>query len=325
MRRVCLVIGSRFGEVLVRGHQLAPALRQLGLVVDVVRAKHFGAADVRDSLVVFVKHADPRRVELARAKGNLVVWNVCDRLVFEEKPEAAELFHGILFPSAAALRAELPGYARGACAAVMHSHADARWQPHHADGFRLGYLGSEPSLGETHRRLPELEVELLSLAPLEAQLEAFFRRARSFSCHFSVRDRDSRDFRYKPCTKLIGAAAAHANIVLSRDASNLELLDAGYPYFTEGDLPSVRETIARAREDYGTAAWREGLDMLRAVRERTTLARIARDYQAFFAELEGRQPGHVGVFVRRAARRLRLSYAERFAREGLRGRPGGAG
>jgi hypothetical protein len=240
-----------------------------------------------------------------------VVWNAADQLVFEETPEAADLFHGIIFPNAATLRSELPRFAPGVCAGVVHGHADPRWQPHTATGFRLAYLGSQPSFSEAHRRIPELEVQFLDLISSEEQTEAFFRRARVYSCHFSVRDPDTRDFRYKPCAKLIGASAARANIVLSRDPSNLELLDPLYPYFTGSDLRSVRDTIARARDDYGTAPWEEGLAMLRAVRERTTPQSIARDYRDFFRELQGRQPGRVSVFARRAVGRLRALTAGR--------------
>ncbi|MCK5082170.1 MAG: hypothetical protein KAR31_04620, partial [Candidatus Omnitrophica bacterium] len=89
---------------------------------------------------------------------------------------------------------------------------------------------------------------------------------------------------YKPNAKLAFASGMCANIILSRDCSNMELLDERYPYYTDSDLASVIKTAAFARSSYGTKTWNEALEMIKDVRKDLSLNRISQLYLQFLGQ-----------------------------------------
>ncbi|HEY0781638.1 MAG TPA: hypothetical protein VGE98_04220, partial [Thermoanaerobaculia bacterium] len=81
----------------------------------------------------------------------------------------------------------------------------------------------------------------------------------------------------------VSTAACAANLVTSRDVSTVELLGDDYPFYCEATEAGLLAGIETARQAFGGADWRRGLERMREVRERTKIERIARDYLDYFA------------------------------------------
>jgi hypothetical protein len=104
------------------------------------------------------------------------------------------------------------------------------------------------------------------------QLEA----APHFNLHLALQRRDERSALLKPATKVSTAAAVGANVLTYRDPSVLELLGPDYPFYVDGEpMPAIR----MARASFGGASWKKGREMMKAVKEKTSLAAVAALYK----------------------------------------------
>ena len=289
MRPIRFVVKHRSWGSAALTLQLADSLRSFGADAEVIDLGRESLNAVTDSILVFVKYFDPTLLKEAKERGNHLVWKTVDvfahvdveyraafmSLLSKRLMHGTGLFDGVIFPNRKALRDFRLLFRGNAALTAVNSHADPRWQRTSADEFSLVYVGLKMNIAKRF-------LELDGMHYVEAKGEAFFEEACLYSCHFSVRESGTRSFLYKPNTKLVGAAASAANIVLSKDPAHLELLDPGYPYYTDGDPQSVNSTIGFARATFGGPEWREGADMLAEVRERTTLPRIASEYMEYF-------------------------------------------
>ena len=72
------------------------------------------------------------------------------------------------------------------------------------------------------------------------------------------------------------------NLITTPDEISVELLGPDYPYYTDVDDASIARAIEKARETLGGPVWRQGLQTMAEVRERTKMERIALDYVDYF-------------------------------------------
>jgi hypothetical protein len=112
----------------------------------------------------------------------------------------------------------------------------------------------------------------------------YFRRALDYNCHLSVRE-PGKEFLYKPNCKVSTAAACEANLVTTRDESTLELLGPDYPYYAEPETGSLNAALDKVRGTFRGPEWKRGLDLMREVRERTSMDRVIDDYLRLFQDL----------------------------------------
>jgi len=112
----------------------------------------------------------------------------------------------------------------------------------------------------------------------------YFRRALDYNCHLSVRE-PGKESLYKPNCKVSTAAACEANLVTTRDESTLELLGPGYPYYAEPERESLLAAFDKVRTTFGGPEWKRGLEIMKEVRERTSMERVIDDYLSFFDDL----------------------------------------
>lgn len=279
------------GSAILRAHQMAEALRSRGH--DALVA--VSAADVRESLVVFVKHLEKEEIDLAAAQGNVVVFDPVDKFTFHDfsRYDADEVrryfrgLHGVIHPNSRHMKDFREYFPEDAQHAVIHHHWDPRFRAAAAGGCRPGDRFSIGYIGDAANFVPAAP-EVTAVFDYARRLDECGR----FTCHYSVRT-DSTGLRYKPATKVSVAACMEANIVTTRDDSALELLGADYPYFTDPQPEAVRETVRYARETFGSETWRKGLSRMNEVRARTRLSRIAKKYENFFLGLAGESRMHV--------------------------------
>jgi hypothetical protein len=259
------------GSTLMAADQIAAALRAQGVDGRAIVPAELGA--VERAIIVCIKTSRLPHLLAARRRGNLLVLDVQDTVCFKRRLKNRWLFAGMIFKN----RRQLAdfGSARRTDAVLYHQW-DPRYTPHRAGERQLavGYLGLRRSLRQFGR-----------LPGVECVDDDYFTQAQRFNCHLSLRESE-RDRLYKPGTKVSTAAACHAALITTRDESAREMLGEDYPYYTAADPASVADALARARATLGGALWRDALERLGEVRERTRIERIARDYVDYFARLE---------------------------------------
>jgi hypothetical protein len=94
-RHVCFVKYWDRGSTAIGADQMAPALERLGVAVRSVHAAE--ARGVRDAVLVFIKRADLADLLAARARGNRLVLDVQDTLVFRRWISHWPLYDAIIF------------------------------------------------------------------------------------------------------------------------------------------------------------------------------------------------------------------------------------
>ena len=254
-------------------HQIAAGLAERGWNARPLYGREVGR--VRGAILVFIKTSRLDHLLFAKARGNRLVLDVHDTIVFKRRLKNRWLFDALIVKN----RRQLADLARsGRPDRLIYHQWDPRYAPHRAPADRmvLGYLGDRRSL-DLWDQLPD--VECVS--------EGFFPAAKRFNCHLSLR-RPGREFLYKPNCKISTAAACDANILTTRDVSAVEMLGEDYPYYTEPDRASVLAAIARLRASFGSPEWRRGLERLREIRELTRIERVLEEYESLFAALSDR-------------------------------------
>jgi hypothetical protein len=270
MREVYFVKYYDKGSTVMGADQVSAALAARGVTSRAIYPPEI--ASISGAVLVFIKTSKWYDLARARRRGNRTVLDVQDTVVFKRRIKNRWLYDGLIFKNLRQLRDfASPRQA----AAVVYHQWDPRYRPHQAGEreLKLAYLGLARSFS--------LYAQMPGVTCFD---DDYFRRALDFNCHLSLRE-TRKDFLYKPNCKVSTAAACGANLISTPDVSTVELLGEDYPYYTEAALPAALATIERARAEIGGPAWREGLERMRAVRERTSIERIAEDYLRFFAEL----------------------------------------
>jgi hypothetical protein len=233
---------------------------------------------VRGGILVFIKTSRLDHLLLARARGNRLVLDVQDTVVFKRRIKNRWLFDSLIFKS----RRQLDDFGRpdrmnGADRIIYH-----QWDPRYVvnqaprDRLALGYLGLARSL--THwGQLPDVEY-------CDGD---YFVAGLRYNCHLSVRE-PGREFLYKPNCKVSTAAACEANLITTRDLTTVELLGEDYPYYCEPERESILAAIERARASFGTPLWQRGLERMRQVRELTGMESVLDEYEALLRLLAAR-------------------------------------
>lgn len=271
MRPVHFVKYYDKGSTLLGADQMAAALSERGLESRSLYPEQL--TEIRDAVLIFIKTSRWHDLLGARRRGNSPVLDVMDTPVFKRRIKNRRLFEGFIFRS----QRTMDDFGDGGRRTVkIYQQWNPRYRPNQVDGrdFRLGYLGDPRSFPYWGR----LEIPCVGE-------EDFFEEAARFNCHISIRLAE-RDRLYKPTCKISTAAACEAILITTRDEAALEVLGPGYPFYTDGDLPSVRRAIEFARESLGGALWHAGLQRLRAVREEHSLQPITDQYLEFLARFE---------------------------------------
>jgi len=258
------------GSTVMGADQIAEGLQARGWNARSIPVRELRG--VRDGILVFIKTSRIDHLLLARARGNRLVLDVQDTVVFKRRVKNRWLFDALILKN----RRQLADFGRpGRADRVIYHQWDPRYSIHQAPGDRLalGYLGLPRSL-ELWGQLPGVE----------CLQDGYFDEAARFNCHLSIR-RPGREFLYKPNCKVSTAAACGANLITTRDEATVELLGEDYPFYCEPEPESILAAIERARASFGSAEWHAGLERMRAVRDTTHLDRVLDDYETLFRDL----------------------------------------
>ncbi len=258
------------GSTDLGGEQMSRELRRRGVESRVMYGWDLG--NVSDAILVFIKTSRLDHLIGGLRRRNVLVLDVQDTLCFKRHIKNRHLYDGIIFRN----RRQLEDFGgNGQLTDVIYHQWDPRYRRHRAGekDLRIGYLGLERSM------------TLWGLVPGVGYFEEdWFRQALRFNCHLSVRS-TRRELLYKPNSKVSTAAACGAVLVTTPDESAVELLGADYPYYTDCDLASVHEAIAKLRRTMGAGEWFTAKRRLEAVREQTSMDRVVSAYIEYLARL----------------------------------------
>ena len=258
------------GSTVLGADQVAERLRARGWDARSIPAAELDG--LTNAVLIFIKTSRLDHLLRAKARGNRLVLDVQDTVVFKRRIKNLWLFDSLILKNAR----QLADFGRpGRLDRVIYHQWDPRYSPNRAprDRLALGYLGDPRSLA-LWGGLPEVE----------CVGEGYFEAASRFNCHLSIR-RPGRELLYKPNCKVSTAAACEANLITTRDVSAVELLGEDYPYYCAHERESILAAIERARSSFGSAEWQGALDRLRGVRERTRFDCVLDQYEALLRQL----------------------------------------
>ena len=223
----------------------------------------------------------PEQVHLLRNKATAVAVDHIDGDMAKIDLAAFDIHVAASRAALRALRDKLP---EQQTALLLH-HADPRLTALEFSGrnaFAALYLGYLPNL----RLPPDLEGQLTRMHVYSTRdMNTYLSRLPGFNFHYAVRDVPPAPDGlrvYKPFTKGLTAAACRSNILVNRDVDDAtDFLGEDYPYLIDDADPArATETFARARAEFGSPRWAEGLDRLRAAAEMASPPVLARQFEA---------------------------------------------
>lgn len=270
MRRIFFVKYYDKGSTAMGADQISEGLRARGVEARSVYPSDL--TDVRDAVLVFIKTSKIHHLLAARQRGNRTVLDVQDTVVFKRWIKNRWLYDGLIFKNQRQLQDF--GDGKRLCRILYHQW-DPRYRPHAAGEteLRIAYLGTARSLPFWDR-----------LPGVDCHEDGWFRAAFDYNCHLSYRE-PGRDFLYKPNCKVSTAAACEVNLVTTRDESAVEFLGPDYPFYAEPTPVGLLAAVERARAALGGPEWRQGLDRMREVKEKTRFDRVLDEYLRYFADL----------------------------------------
>jgi hypothetical protein len=261
------------GSTVLGADQIAAGLAARGWDARAIGVRDLSA--VRDGILVFIKTSRLDHLLLARARGNRLVLDVQDTVVFKRRIKNRWLYDALIFKN----RRQLADFGRPGRSRRLDRVIYHQWDPRYGlnraprDRLAVGYLGTLRSLGP-----------LRHLQDVECVDDGYFAAADRFNAHLSVRN-PGREILYKPNCKVSTAAACGAVLISTRDLSTIELLGEDYPYYCEPERESILAAIERTRATFGGAEWHAALDRLRAVRELTGIERVLDEYETLLRQL----------------------------------------
>jgi hypothetical protein len=288
-RKVIFRAKGRWGSSLNRGEEISNHLKSLGF--DTMYGEGVGVgnpgettyslpSDTRDSTIVFLK--GPTTQEeffMLKNNGNKIIIDLIDSVGngdYTIEQICKWPVDGIIAPTEQ-LATEARIYRPNIYVEVIHHHWDKKHlnniEQYRKDEFRLGYIGSPGGLfyGD--------DIDILNTVH---KWEEQTTTSPLYTCHYSVRPEGDSQYLYKPNCKASTAAAVGSNIITSRDYSLNHLLPDDYPYYTNTDVESVKKVVNYAKETFGSKVWDAGLEMMRELKERTSIERIVGgDYVKF--------------------------------------------
>jgi hypothetical protein len=168
---------------------------------------------------------------------------------------------------------------RVATALLLH-HADPRiaWRDRKNDrALSIGYFGllghaTLPANLKTRVALPDYD--------LTDGLTQMLSMMETTNVHYCLRPARRVRNSWKPFTKGINAAAAGANVLVSRDVEDaVEMLGPDYPFLIpEPSDAAIVDAVHRVEGALGTPVWGDALDRMEALRARTAPPRLMQDF-----------------------------------------------
>jgi hypothetical protein len=272
------------GTAIMRGIQVCNFLKTKGYDCDVLENNDERLLIEKHSIIVFIKHVNFNIIERLKENNNILIHDVLDQgsisnAYYYGKPYKKygnSLLDMLIVNNNEYENTKIKDLPK----TIIHHHWDSRIAENiNRDFLSLCYLGDPKNI---RNNLDYSKIEKLKCI-FSFRFDRI--RYREHNCHLSIWKENTQRYNYGPCTKVSTASATMSNIILTRNPSHLEILDSSYPYYTDSNIDSVLKTIEKAKLDYGTKRWKEGINMIREVKERTALENISKVYIKLFESL----------------------------------------
>lgn len=228
--------------------------------------------DVSRETVVFVKEVDPDLVIKASTQGAKIIYDPIDKFAYKERHGWQHWYYFvdevICFNEK---MAEVLKQWFKSTVIIPHqwdARLNAQAQMHTFLPAYIGHGFNCPPI------VPWCDVSMIC-AP-ELMLDV----APTFNCHVSIRDPSTLQSMMKPATKVSLAAAIGAVCITTRDESVIELLPDDYPYWCES-TKEFEGILRKAASEFKGPEWNRALEMMRAVKDTTSIDAIAKRYCRF--------------------------------------------
>lgn len=279
------LIPSLQGSSVMRGEQMSAMMKHVGYNSECIRLDGENHKSITGAICVIVKSCEPAILDDLRNQDNDVIYDVVDKFSRKEAPHdtmGVAFADGIIATHKQVVDYFSPLFGNAKVAVIPHAY-DPRFEVRTAENgfdafpqrFRLGYLGQAFN---HHFK------EIADVLPVY-DTKTGFEYGGMFTCHYSVRDISTIDGLFKPATKASTAAACGANIITTRDPAVVEILGDDYPFYVdEFSMKATADVIKKAYTNFNKEMWFDGLDMIAALKRRTSIDRVAEDYIDFLAE-----------------------------------------
>lgn len=244
----------------LRGDNIAKALGCPSLL-----NTHGGA---KGDVVVFVKWYVDDVLKRAKDDGNLIVLDPIDYFGNPNlgMPGNRELVDVVIAYNTASFKFYKRAFPNAVCTIIPHQWDERLTGQCPQDRFRPGYIGAQ------------INVPTFWTGDCVIDEEQPIERAVLYNCHLSLNRRTPSKIMLKPATKIATAAAVGAVALAYKDPSALELLGEDYPFWV---VDNPEESVTYAESRFLEPDWRKAREMMRRVRERTSMNAICDLYRKF--------------------------------------------
>lgn len=172
--------------------------------------------------------------------------------------------------------------------AIVDHHVDPRVRVAMArsqktlDRPRMGYFGERINTIRSKRIARYVDFVQVSTARVD---DVWFDRLPDYNVHYGIRRARALDH-HKPFLKGFTAAACQSLILIQDDQPEARRwLPSDYPFWLRGSVtePTILRSISTALSAYGSAAWNQGLEMMREVEHRTSPTAIGAQLVTLFS------------------------------------------
>jgi hypothetical protein len=226
----------------------------------------------------YLQCSTPESLEKLKKQENILIADFVDAV---PRKDILEIVDVMVAASLSAYADYSKRYPKKQIHYIAH-HADPRISGLRHDDFnkmlRVGYFGE---IVNTVKSDKIEEVVDFYLADTSSQNNtSWLDRVSEYNCHYAVRRTREIDG-YKPFTKGFVAAKCNANIIIQKSATDVKYyLGVDYPYLLPDnpDEADILYMFQMVLADYGGKEWNYGLEIMREVRERSSLERVISDF-----------------------------------------------
>lgn len=285
MDKLRFLTSEKYGSAIMRGEQMAAMMQHVGYDSVCVHLNGENHRDIAETICIVVKTCEPAIIEDLIKQNNTIIYDVVDKFSRKEAPHqtmGVAFADGVIVTHKVVADYFQPLFASAKVAVIPHQY-DPRFEVRTAEQkfegypykFRLAYFGAPFN---HHFK------EIADVLPIY-DTKAGFEYGGLFTCHFNAREPGGIDAMFKPATKVSTAAACGANIITTKEPSIIEMLGEDYPYYIEEwSMKSVGDVIKRAYSEFDKEQWWNARDMMKKVKLRTSIDRVAKDYIDFLVE-----------------------------------------
>jgi hypothetical protein len=248
--------------------------------------------DIKDSIVIMCKHLIPdAEIEILKKNNNKIVIDVVDEFIREETNVLDLYDYSKIDGIISRIKKVVDDYQFLPNLAVVYipHHWDIRLQDVQPTIKNINY---KPALIANDLRdmphLPYLYDNKLIDFHMNISFDSYNEYIdifKKYNFHYNVRETNSVNYKFKPASKLVTAAALNTPLITNYDWSLRDLIPEDYPFLIQDtSLDSILNTI-NSIDNVSDSQYNYALEILADVKYKTALVNLVPAYINFFEQL----------------------------------------